>query len=145
LAELAFERLAARIFENQHGSSAVADELKGQHGPCTVQLVPQFVFVSETIEGSRCWIFNGGEHGQHTGEITVGVTLRSTEDAFAVLPQDMKIAIRICAKQARGFQLPHPSSSGALLAGREKVHDIHSPQFMERLLLFAQAPCMLIY
>jgi hypothetical protein len=117
LAELAFEWLAACIFEDQHGSSAVADELKGPYCPCAVQPVLQFVFVSETIEGNWCWIFKGGQHGQHTAEISVGVTLCSAEDAFAVLPQDMKIAIRICAEQARRIQLPHPSSSGALLAG----------------------------
>jgi hypothetical protein len=75
------------------------------------------VFVSETIEGSRCCIVYGGQHGQHTGEITVGETLSSAEDAFAVLPQDTKIAIRIGAEQARRIQLPRPSSSGALLAG----------------------------
>jgi hypothetical protein len=91
--------------------------MKRQYRPCAVQFVLQFVFVSETIEGSRCWIFNGGQHDQHTGEITVGETLRSAEDTFAVLPQNMKIAIRICAEPARGIQLPHRSSSGALLAG----------------------------
>ena len=106
-AEQSLEQRAAGIIEDQHGPSAFADEPKRPYRPCPVQLVFQSIFVSEMIDGSRCWMFNGRQHGQYTEEVTVGATLSSAEEAFPVLPQDLEIAILICAEQSGEIQLPH--------------------------------------
>jgi hypothetical protein len=75
--------------------------------------------VSETVEDTRSWIFSGGQDGEHNLEIAVGVTLGSAEDAFAILPQDTKIIIRIFAERVGGIQLPDPSSSGRRLQAKK--------------------------
>jgi hypothetical protein len=43
-------------------------------------------------------MLRGGQHGQHGSTIAVGVALSSAEDALAVLPQDLEVAIPIGAK-----------------------------------------------
>jgi hypothetical protein len=63
--------------------------------------------MGETIERGRCRMFNSGQYGQYTGEITVAAMLSSAEDAFAVLPQDLEGVISICAEQTGKIQLPH--------------------------------------
>ena len=52
-------------------------------------------------------MFNRAQYGQHTGEITAGVTPSSAKDAFAILPQNPEVVISICAEQTGGIQLPH--------------------------------------
>jgi adenylosuccinate lyase len=42
-------------------------------------------------------MFRGRTHGQHASTIAVGVALFSAEDALAVRPQDVEIAIPIGA------------------------------------------------
>jgi hypothetical protein len=50
-------------------------------------------------------MFASGKHGQHGGAITVvGVASASAEDAFAVLPQDLEVAVPICTEQTRWIQ-----------------------------------------
>ena len=62
-AEQPLEQLAARILEHQHGPTAFSDELKRTRRPCPIQFVPQFVFVSKSIQDSRCGMLRSGEHG----------------------------------------------------------------------------------
>jgi hypothetical protein len=38
-------------------------------------------------------MLRGGWHGQHGGPMTVDVALSSAEHTFAVLPQDLEVAI----------------------------------------------------
>jgi hypothetical protein len=95
-AEQPVQRCAVGVLEQQHGPTAVADEPKRPHRPCAVQLVLQFVFVSQAIEGRRCRMFRGGQHGQHGGPITIDVA--SAEEAFVVLPQDLEPIISIGAE-----------------------------------------------
>jgi hypothetical protein len=54
-------------------------------------------------------MLRGGQHGQHGGPMTADVALASTEDAFAVLPQDLTAAVRIYAIKRI---LHHLSDSG---------------------------------
>ena len=49
-AEQPLERLAARIFEHQHGPTAIARKLQRTHGPRTIQLILQSIFVGEAFE-----------------------------------------------------------------------------------------------
>jgi hypothetical protein len=42
-------------------------------------------------------MLSGGKHGQHGHTIGVDVALPSAEDALAVLPQDLEMAIPISA------------------------------------------------
>jgi hypothetical protein len=50
-AEQPVERLATRILEHRHGSSALADKVQRRpHGPRAIQLILQDVFVGEAIE-----------------------------------------------------------------------------------------------
>jgi hypothetical protein len=42
-----------------------------------------------------------GKHGQHGGAITVfGVASAFAEEVFAVLPQDLEVAIPICSERS---------------------------------------------
>ena len=54
--------------------------------------------MSKAIEGSTCGMLHGGQHDQHGSIIAVGVAVSSAEDALAVLPQDLEVAIPIGAK-----------------------------------------------
>jgi hypothetical protein len=61
-------------------------------------------------------MFPSGKHGQHGGAITVvGVASASAEDTFAVLPQDLEVAVPICAEQTRWIQLPASTIAPASL------------------------------
>jgi hypothetical protein len=55
-------------------------------------------------------MLRGGKHGQHGGTMTVGVAFSSTEDAFAVLPQDPEAANSISAQPRGWIHLPDPPS-----------------------------------
>ena len=59
--------------------------------------------MSEAIERGGCWMFKCGQHDQHTGMVSVGVTLSSAEEAFAVLPKDMQLLSLIRAEQLGGI------------------------------------------
>ena len=101
------EWLATGILEDQHGPSTFANELKGMDRPCSVQILLQFIFMNQTIEGGGCWMFNGGQHRQYTNEMTVTATLSSAEDAFTILPEDMEVVTPICVEESKWIQLPH--------------------------------------
>ena len=45
------ERLAPHIVEHQHGPTAIVHEAQWAHRPCAVELILEFVFVREVIEG----------------------------------------------------------------------------------------------
>ena len=64
-AEQPLERLAARILEHQHRPTAFALKRQRPRRPAAVQLVLQFVFVGEAIEGRPVRVLRGGQHGQH--------------------------------------------------------------------------------
>jgi hypothetical protein len=51
-------------------------------------------------------MLRGGQHGQHGSTIAVGLAVSSAEDALAVLPQDLEVAIPIGAKSRRRFHVP---------------------------------------
>ena len=102
-AEKAFKRLAARVLEHQHGPTALADKLERPHRPRAVQLVLQSVFVGKAIEAGGRRVLRGGQYGQHRAPLAVvAQTPSSAEDAFAVLPQDLKAAILLSVK-SRGW------------------------------------------
>ena len=102
------QRLAAGVLEHQHDLTAFADELERSHRPRPVQFVLQFVFASEAIEGGRYRMLRGGQHGQHGGPITVGVS--SAEDAFTVLPQDLEATTSTSAEPRGWVHLRDPPS-----------------------------------
>ena len=106
--EQSVKRLAAGILEHQHGPTAFADEFERPHRPRPFQLVLQSVFVSKTIEGGRCRMLRGGQHGQRGCPTTVGVALSSTEDEFAVLPQDLEATISTSAEPRGSIHLRDP-------------------------------------
>jgi hypothetical protein len=101
-AEQSVQWLAAGILEQQHDPTAVVEELERAYRPSPVQLVLQFVFARQAIEGGRCRMLRSWQHGEHGGAITIGVALASAEDAFAVLPQDLEAANSTNA-QPRGW------------------------------------------
>jgi len=53
-------------------------------------------------------VLRGGQHRQNGAKIAVSAQAPSSaEDAVAILPQDLEVAIPICAGQSRWIQLPH--------------------------------------
>ena len=118
-AEQPLERLAALILQHQHGPAAVADELQRPRRPGSVQLVLQSIFVGQAIEGGRCRMLRGGQHGQHGVPAAIGIQAPPTaEDAVAVLPQDLEVVVSLCAEPRRCAQLPH-STIGLAARGLE--------------------------
>jgi hypothetical protein len=114
-AEQSVQRLAVGVLEHQHDPAALADEFKRSRRPRPIQLVLQSVFASEAIEGGRCRMLRGGQHSEHSGLIAVGlvfpstdVVVPSTEDAFAVLPQDLEAAISTSPEPRRWVHLRYP-------------------------------------
>ena len=105
------KRLAAGILEQQRRSTALAGERERPCRPCGVELVPQFIFVGEAIEGSRQRALRGGQHGQHGAAAAVAVRAPSSaEDAFAVLPQHLEIAHPISVELKGWVHLPNSAA-----------------------------------
>ena len=60
-----------------------------------------------------------GKHGQHDVPAAIGILApRTAEDAVAVLPQDLEVAISVCAELRRCAQLPHSAIGLAALGPR---------------------------
>ena len=112
--EQPLERLAARILEDQHAVPVFALERQGSQRPRLVQHILQAVFVGQTIEVTRAGIFRGGHHDQHGAFLAIiRVTPGSAKSALPILPQDLEVAISLCAKAG---QLAHlPNSAGTLV------------------------------
>ena len=125
-AEQPVERLAAGILQHQHGPAAVADELQRPHRPRPVQLVLQAVFVSQAIQGRRCRMLRGGQHGQHGVPVAVGARAPCpAEHAVAVLPQDLEVAISVCAEPRRCIHLPDSRSKPVAALGPRRSATVH--------------------
>ena len=121
-AEQPVERLAARILQHQHGPAAVADELQRSRRPRSVQRVLQSKFMRQAIEGRRCRMLRGGKHGQHDVPAAIGILApRAAEDAIAVLPQDLEVALSVCAEPNRCVQLPNSTIGLAALGLRRPL------------------------
>ena len=121
VAEPPVERLAAGILEHQCGPTAFADELQRSCCPCPVQVVLQFIFVSEAIEGGRRRMLGGGQHCQHGAAVSVSAQAPSSaEDAVPVLPQDLEGAIPIHVEPSRWIQSPTSSLRDQGSAGLER-------------------------
>ena len=95
------------ILEHQYCPTAIALKRQWPRRPSAVQLVLQAVFVSQVIEGGRCRMLGGGQHGQHGDPLTVNVLHASAEDTVAVLPQDLEAAVSVSAEPRRLVQLPY--------------------------------------
>jgi hypothetical protein len=65
-------------------------------------------------------MLRGRKHGQHGGQITVGVALSSAEDALAVLPQDPEAPISTSV-EPRGWIHPRGSDQVGGRHWAEKV------------------------
>ena len=106
-ADEALERFAARILEQQRGSTAFADKRERPRRPGGVEFVPQSIFVREAIEASRQRTLGDGQHGQHRVGTALAVRAPSSaEDAFAVLPQNLEISNPASAKLKGLVQIP---------------------------------------
>src|SRR5262249_8028923 len=78
------------------------------HRPGAVELILEFVFVGEVIE-ARAGRLLGGRHNEQHGALAVIVQLPSAaEDAFAILPQDLRAAVRIVYTSVDHRQLSGP-------------------------------------
>ena len=75
--------------------------------------------MSQVIEGGRCRILGGGQHGQDGDPLTVDVLHASAEDTVAVFPQDLEAAISVSTEPRRLVQLPYSADNLAnpFLAG----------------------------
>src|SRR6516162_1557799 len=99
-AEQHLERLAARILEHQHSPTGFAHELQWQHRPRAIEFALQFVFVTEVIEGRTRRVVGGRSNEQHGAPLTVVVqSPAAVKDALAVLPEDLRAAIRVRSVQ----------------------------------------------
>src|SRR5215831_5618551 len=94
------ERLAACILEHQHGPGAVARKLQRLRRPIPVELILQGVFVSKAIKARARGVLGGGLNDQHSAAVAVIADApASAEYALAVLPQNLKAAVRIAVQR----------------------------------------------
>ena len=70
--ELALQRLAAGILEHQHGPAALTDQLERPQRPCTVEFVPQSIFMCETINNGGMRALRDGPNRQYRPALPVG-------------------------------------------------------------------------
>jgi hypothetical protein len=69
-----------------------------------------------------------GQHRQHGAAVSVDAQAPpSAEDAIAVLPQDLEVAISICIELSRWIQLPTPSLADQGFAGLGRTCDLTRP------------------
>src|SRR5271166_5546418 len=107
IADQSLERFAARILEQQRRSTAFAGKRERPRRPCGFELVPQFILVSEAIEGSRDRTLRGRLHRQRRAAAARAVCAPpAVEDAFAVLPQELEIAKPISVELKGRVHLP---------------------------------------
>src|SRR5580692_4100437 len=92
------ERLALRVFKQQYGLAALADETKRPHRPRVVQRISQFVFVSKSVEDSLRGMLGGGNDGQHSRIIAGCAPLSPPDHALSVLPQDPETVVPVGGK-----------------------------------------------
>jgi hypothetical protein len=105
------ERLAAGIFEQQHGSTTFALERQRPYRPRVVQLILQFVFVGETSKAGGGWVRRSGQHGQDGASSAVGASAPPpAKDAIVVLPQDLEVALHRSVEPNGQGQLPHSAA-----------------------------------
>jgi hypothetical protein len=81
------DRCTARIRKHQRHAVVVARQRDGSRRPRIVQIVLQFVFVSEAIEAVQRRVLRSGKHNQERVAVVIGAIAPSpAEDAVAVLP-----------------------------------------------------------
>ncbi len=86
-AEEPVKRRAARILEHEYGPTALVDEIERPNRSGPIQLIPQAIFVSETIKGGGCGMLGSWQHSQYDGPLAIGALAPFPgEDAVAVLP-----------------------------------------------------------
>ncbi len=95
LTEQSLQQFATRVLQHQHGPTAFAHELQRPHRPRAVELILQFVFVSEAIDCVRWRVLRGGHHGQHGHAVAIRAQAPpSAEHAMpAVFPQDLETVL----------------------------------------------------
>ena len=98
LAEQPAERLAARVLEHQHGPTGIAHELQRPRRPRLVELILEFVFMRESIEARAGRLVGGRQNDQHGAPVAIIVQAPPfSEDAFAVLPQNLRDTVQVRA------------------------------------------------
>jgi hypothetical protein len=90
LRKMPVEELAAGIFENEHRPPGFATELDGPYSPCAIQLVPQLVFMRETIENCACRVLDRGHRDQNCGLIRAASPRPPVQDAIGALRQKLE-------------------------------------------------------
>ena len=133
-AEQPIERLAARILEQQHGSTAFAGKRQRPRRPCGVELVPQFIFVGEAIEDGRGRALHSRQHGQKGAAAAVAVLAPPpAEDAIPILPHDLEAVFSLSAERKRLLQLPCSAGQAARSRSTHSAQTFARDQFASHL------------
>jgi hypothetical protein len=110
LAKLSIERRTAGILKRQRHAVIVVRQRDWSCRPRIVQIVPQSVFVNETIEAVRGWLFRSGKHDEHRITVAIGdMVPSSVEDAITVRPRHLETVITANVVPREG----HPPNSTA--------------------------------
>ncbi len=110
-ADQSLERFAAEIIEQERCSTTLAGKRKRPRRPFAVERVPQFIFVGETIEGGWRRALRGKQHSQRCAAAAVAAYAPpAAEDAFAILPQDLEVALPISVELKGMGHLPNSAA-----------------------------------
>ena len=85
-AQHAVEGLTARVLEHKHRPVALAYKIQRPHRPIAVELLPQSVFMRQSIEAGGCGVLGGREHGEPGAGAVLGPPAPA-QDAVAVVRQ----------------------------------------------------------
>jgi len=85
-AQRAVEGLTARVLEHKHRPVALAHQIQRPHRPIAVELIPQSVFMRQSIEAGGCGVLRYGDYGEPRARVALGAP-PPAQDALAVVRQ----------------------------------------------------------
>ena len=110
-AKQSFDRRTAGISQHQRHAVVVLRQRDWLRRPCIVQIVPQSVFVTETIEAAGSRPLYRRKHNEDRIPVAVGAIAPSPlEDAITVLPRHPEATV-LANVEPRGWD--HPPDSTA--------------------------------
>src|SRR4051812_2913530 len=90
LVQQAYQRLPALVLQHQDSTPTFPYDIEWQQGPCTLQLLAEFMLVGKAVEARACGVLSSEGHGQHgTVMRERGMSPAARKDAIVVLEQHL--------------------------------------------------------
>jgi hypothetical protein len=121
----AFERLASRELEHQHGPATLEQKLQRPHRPRPVEVFLQSVFVRETADTVSGRVLRCRQHDKNVARSAIGAVARCpAENSVPVLPQNIERDILPTSTETRGSVHLPDSTVSHTTTGPENTYTI---------------------